>query len=309
MLKLLTAPTEQSVVEAARTFLSADYIAADGGDLPVENTAGMFSDLTTYPVIGNVGTESAELVECDGGDADDGTLSVGKTYRDHKKGEPVTLYRFNQRKFYGALAKAGPYVELSGSPLAIAVDDPQGTTIEYDGPEGYSWFKSTYYDSENDSETDIDDATARSGSNTMRYAGLWSIRKRAGFEKNGTIGDDRVEAARKTAEGSIDAAIANKYRLPLSVVPEDVADAVRNHAAAILLFEEYGGENAEANALMNLATATKTAIADGTLTLLDADSASLPVADSGNASFAPNDLTYGSTTDPTGPKMPRNKVY
>src|SRR5690606_9306424 len=78
----------------------------------------------------------------------------------HKAGEPVVVYRYNKRKFYGSLTKTGTFTELTddGSPVDMQVDDPQGTRIEYTGLEGYLYFKATYYNSETADETDVADA-------------------------------------------------------------------------------------------------------------------------------------------------------
>src|SRR4051794_9405442 len=89
-------------------------------------------------------------------------VRVGTLKFAHKAGEPVVKYRYNQRRFYGSLTATGSYSELttSGSPIAIQVDDPQGTTLEYTGDEGYAYFKATYWNSATSEETDDDDADA-----------------------------------------------------------------------------------------------------------------------------------------------------
>lgn len=164
-----------------------------------------------------------------------------KTY---KKGDPVTLYKYNQRKVYGSLTAGGSYVELTayGSPATIQVDDPQGTLLEYTGSEGYLFFKATYYNSTTTTETDIADATETSGDESARYTSIYLIRKKAGIIDNPFLTDAYVEAKRTEAESEVNAYLSKRYTLPLSVVPKLIQNITTTLAAGYIHDDEMGEE-------------------------------------------------------------------
>ncbi len=307
-MRILTAPTE-NFIESERTVLADDAAAGSNVDLTLTNTAGFAQP--DYVRVGEPGTERAEICAINEAVVDGDPVRVATLRFAHEAGEPVVRLSYNKRKFYGSLTKGGAYVELTddGSPLDIKVDDPLGTTLEYDGAEGYAFFKATYYNSVELTETDLADSEAVAGDQSGRYATLWSIRNKAGFEENAGIGDDRVERARKSAEGRINGKLAARYSLPLAEVPADVGECCRLIAAAALLFEEYGGENAQAKEFMAEAYAMLNAWADGTSAIIGADGVELAQVSYGLASFRPNAQTAVDRDNPTAPTMRKNRKY
>lgn len=311
-MRYLTAPTEYDVVAAAKTVLAESMDAGESGAVSVENAAGMHGGNIAKVVIGPFGSEGSEDVTItDGSDANN-TLTLGTNNLPHKSGEVVTAVLFDKRKFYGATSEDGTYAELTsyGSPVAIAFDDPQGTTIEYDGDEGYTHFKSTYYDSVNDVETDIDDAVAVAGDQSSRYCTLWGIKVKARLQDNAAIGDDRWEDARTAAESKVAAALAAQYSMPISSVPGIVRELTRRLAAAYVLEDELGGgEGSEAAMMLKSAERTCSDIASGKIQVVDEDGSVLAAKTSGTIAFYPNETSRGDSSDPTAQRMPRNRVY
>ena len=129
-MKTLLAPTED-FIKLERTSLDADASAGSNVTLTLANNNGM--DNNTFIVIGIEGSEKAELVKINASVTPGAAVQVETLLFAHKKGEPVTVYRYDKRKFYGSVTEGGSYTELTGdgSPVTIQVDDPQGTRLEY----------------------------------------------------------------------------------------------------------------------------------------------------------------------------------
>src|SRR5829696_6920292 len=177
------APTEE-FVRTEMGALNADASAASNVTLTLVNNDGLAEN--DYIAIGYEGSELCELEQINQAVSGATAVRVATLKFNHKAGEPIVKYRYNQRKFYGATSADGSYVELTayGSPTTIQVDDPQGTTLEYTGSEGYTYFKATYYNSTSVEETDIEDREAVAGDQSGRYATLYNIRKHAGLAGN-----------------------------------------------------------------------------------------------------------------------------
>lgn len=254
-MRSLYAPTEPFIkTEVGR--LAQDATAGSNVTLTLDSNQGLAN--TDYIVIGYEGSELAELEQINAAISSSTQARVATLKFNHQAGEPVVLYRYNQRKFYGATSADGSYTELTddGSPKDIQVDDPQGTLLEYTGEEGYTYFKATYYNSQTSEETDEGDAEAVLADEAARYASLWDIRKMAGLHGNPRYSDYRMETKRKQAENEINSAIAAKYVLPLSEVPPLISQICELLAAGYIDYEEFGkdGEGAkwlgEARALL-----------------------------------------------------------
>src|SRR5215213_4241914 len=176
------APTEPWIKTEIGT-LNADATAGSNVTLTLINNDGLADD--DFIAIGHEGSELCELAQINNAVTAGTSVRVATLKFNHKAGEPITRYGYNQRKFYGATSEDGNYTELTsdGSPVDIQVDDPQGTLFEYTSST-YSYFKATYYNSTAAEETDIDDAAAVAGDQSGRYATLWDIRKHAGLAGN-----------------------------------------------------------------------------------------------------------------------------
>jgi phage gp36-like protein len=274
-MRQFVAPTEDAI-KLGKGVLNADASAGDAVSLTLVNNAGFEAD--NYVVIGWEGSENAELCRIST-DVTPGTAIVVATLlRAHKAGEPVTVYRYNQRKFYGALTVDGEYTELTdeGSPKDIDVNNPQGTIFEYNGSEGYLYFKSTYYHSRLDQESDIDQSEGVASDQTARYATIYDIKRQAGLSKNPYITDDIVEKFRKRAENEINSYLYAKYNIPLmnsddeSEVPFIIENCCTLLAAGYMDWQEYGKEGEGAKWLGEARSLLK-AIQKGTQKLIGLD--------------------------------------
>jgi phage gp36-like protein len=227
-------------IKQARTRTSGTVAAGSAVAIPVQNTTGFA--INSYIAIGQEGSELAELAQVSS--VGTNTLTVTTLKFNYPVDTPIVNYRYNQRRFYGALSEDGVYNHLTayGSPVAIQVDDPQGTRFEYSGSEGYTFFKATYYNSTTDEETSLGDSESAEADETTRYATLYDIRKHAGLVGNPYYSDLRLETKRKQAENEINSAIHSRYSLPLTEVPALLSQICELLAAGYIDFEEFGAE-------------------------------------------------------------------
>lgn len=266
------APTEPFIRIELGT-LTADATAGSNVTLTLINNDGLSQN--DYIAIGYEGNELCELELINAAVTAGTDVRVATLKFNHKAGEPIIKYRYNQRKFYGATSETGSYTELTsdGSPVDIQVDDPQGTLLEYSGTT-YTYFKATYYNSTSVEETDIADSTAVLGDQTGRYATLYDIRKHAGLVGNPRYSDFRLETKRKQAENEIDSAIIGRYVLPLSEMPALISRICELLAAGYIDYEEFG-KDGEGVKWLGEARALLKAIQDGRQRLLGSDKAEL----------------------------------
>lgn len=212
-MRTLIAPTED-FIKVANDTLNAD--ASSGEDIALSVPSSTNFLVNDWVVVGVEGSETAEI--CQITDIAVNSITVGTLVLSHKNGEPITKFRYNKRKFYGCLTADGSYVEIvgSGSPVTIMVNNPQGTRIEYSGNEGYVYFKSTYYNTQDFTETDINDADAVFADESLRYCSLYAIRKQAGLTENPYMTDGIIENYRRRAESEVDSYLNARYILPLT---------------------------------------------------------------------------------------------
>ncbi len=272
-MRFLLAPTED-FIKQERAIIGADVSAGSSVAITLENTDGLTAN--DYVAIGYEGSELCELEQIATVDSDT-QITVTTLKFNHKKGDPVTMYRFNKRKFYGSLTETGSYTELTGdgSPADIQVDDPQGTRLEYSGTT-YLFFKATYYNSTTLDETVEDDATAVEADESKRYATVFAIRKHAGLAGNTFYSDVRIETKRKQAENEIDSAIFSRYDLPLSEVPALLGQICELLAAGYIDFEEFG-KDGEGVKWLGQARAILKQIVEGKRRLIGTDGSELAV--------------------------------
>jgi len=272
MAKIFYAPTEDFIkLEVGQ--LNADASAGSSVTLTLINNDGFSNN--DFVVVGFEGNELAELCQVNQSVSAGTTIRVATLKFNHKKGEPVTCYRYNQRKFYGATSESGSYTELTseGSPKTIQVDDPMGTFIEYTGST-YTYFKSTYYNSTTTDETSQSDALATLGDESLRYTTIYDIRKAAGLAGNPLYSDARIETKRKQAENEINSVLYARYVLPLTEIPALIGQICELLAAGYIDFEEFGKEG-EGVKWLGEARALLKALANGTQRLIGADGTEL----------------------------------
>lgn len=269
-MKTLIAPIEDFII-VERTTLNADISAGSDVSLTLENNDGLAQN--DYLIIGQRGTEAAELEQINAAVSGNTAIQVATLKFAHKKGEPVIKIRYNQRKFYGCATKTGTYIELSGSPVNIEPDDPQGSRIEYT-ESTYTYFKTTYYNSTEAIETDIADAAAVLADESKRYASIADIRNHAGIKDNMHISDGYIELKRQQAENEIDSAIFAKYVLPLSEIPAIIEQICVLLAAGYIDYKEFGRDG-EGVKWLGEARGILKAIRDGRQRLLTSDQTEL----------------------------------
>ncbi len=274
-MKVLIAPTED-FIKIERSTLNADATAGSNITLTLINNNGLSNN--DFIVIGREGSDEAELCQINASVTVGTDVRVATLVRNHKKGETITKYRYNKRKFYGALTETGSYTELTadGSPVTIQVDDPQGTMLEYTGVQGYLFFKATYYNSTDLTETAITESDAVAGDQDSRYTTLYAIRVQAGLTNNPYINDSRIERKRVQAENEINSVIFSRYVLPLSEVPPLISRLCELLAGGYLDFEEFG-KDGEGVKWLGEARGILNSIKSGTQRLIGTDGNELEV--------------------------------
>ena len=272
-MRFLIAPTED-FIKQEKGKIAADVSAGSTVSITLESSEGFA--VNDYVAIGYEGSELAELAQVSAV-ADDTHITVTTLKFNHKANEPVRMYRFNQRKFYGSATSDGSYAELTGdgSPADIQVDDPQGTRLEYTGS-AFFFFKATYYNSTTTDESSEADAEAVEADESKRYASIYAIRKHAGLAGNTFYSDARIETKRKQAENEIDSAIFSRYTLPLSEVPALLGQITELLAAGYIDYEEFG-KDGEGVKWLGSARSLLKSLADGKRRLIGTDGTELAV--------------------------------
>lgn len=272
-MKVLIANLDDFVL-TERTTLNAAATAGSNISLTLENTSGMADN--TYLVIGYPGAETCELQQINAAVSGATAAQVATLKFAHQKGEPVAVIRYNKRKFYGATSSTGTFTELTtyGSPADIQVDDPQGTTLEYTGSEGYTYFKATYFNSETGEETDPDDTEAVLADESARYCSIYAIKTQAGLTNNPFITDSTIETYRKRAENEVNSYLFATYTLPLAEIPFIVENVTTLLAAGYLDYQEFG-KDGEGVKWLGEARGVLKAIQKGTQRLIGADGTEL----------------------------------
>lgn len=271
-MRTLLAPTED-FIKLERTELDADAPAGSNVTLTLLNNSGMADN--TFIVIGKEGGERAEIQKINQSVTPGTSVRVATLLFNHKKGTPVTVYRYDKRKFYGSATSGGSYSELTGdgSPATIQVDDPQGTLLEYSGST-YLYFKSTYYNSVTALETSIDDSNEVLADESVRYTTLYAIRVQAGLTQNPYIDDGRIEEKRTQAENEINSILFRLYQLPLAEIPALIKRVCTLLAAGYVDFEEYGPDG-QGVKWLGEARGILTSIRDGKQNLIGVDGTEL----------------------------------
>lgn len=242
-MRTLIAPTED-FIKIQRQSLSDDVSSGNSAVLSVDGSTNFA--INDFIVVGFEGSDIAEI--CQISAVGPLTLTVTTLKYAHKIDDPVIKYRYDKRKFYGSLTATGSYTEItgSGSPVTIQVNNPQGTLIEYIGLEGYVYFKSTYYNSTDTTETDIANANAVYSDESLRYCSIYVIRKQAGLTNNPYITDGIIETYRRRAENEVDSYLNARYVLPLinstgsNEIPFLVENCTTLLAAGYMDYQEFG---------------------------------------------------------------------
>jgi len=237
-MQTLVTPLED-IALGEKTYFSAEE-AAGQTSLSCMNSDGFASN--DFVILGRPGSENAEIIQISS--TSTGSIVTGTTKYLHYKDEPITEIFYNQRKFYRSTSQLGSFTHMSteGSPIAISVDEPDGTQFEDVNGTSTSWYKATYYNSCTYVETPLADSIAVQANNANEYTSIYKIRREAGFEDNAYVSVDCIAEKRLEAKSQIDGTLAMVYQLPLSSIPALISHINTLLAAGLLLQKEYGVE-------------------------------------------------------------------
>lgn len=129
--------------------LTAD-VAAAATTLTVNSTAGLTAG--DYIILGEPGREKTEIVKITTV-ASGTSLTVPAISYAHKEMDPVYRTPYNQVKVYSSSSESGAYTNISGSPLAMEVDQFYTYLVDSAGTSS-TWYKFSYYNSTSASESD-----------------------------------------------------------------------------------------------------------------------------------------------------------
>jgi hypothetical protein len=144
-IKVANPPIEDEV----RAYLTIDCASGATKIETLDNTGFVLSGTDDYYLlIGEYGSEKAEIVLVDANDADttDKSFKISATKYSHEASDPVTFIRYNQIQFYGATSSGGSKVLLETKSI-----DPSQLFTEYTYTGStYSYFYTAYYNSNDD---------------------------------------------------------------------------------------------------------------------------------------------------------------
>jgi len=241
-MQVLIAPNESFILSEKTSFNAEEAVAQTV--LSCENASGF--SVGDYVVLDTIGSELAEIRKISEIASDLSTITMtAATNFKHAKDAPITLIRYNKRKFYRSTSETGTYIHLSseGSPIDIQVDKPEGTEFEDTTGEISSWYKATYWNETSGEETSVDSAIATKAGDAEEYTSIFKIKSEAGFIENDYITTEIVGRYRDEAQAQIDGTIVMAYSLPFSTIPKLITHISTLLSAGLLLQKEYGVEN------------------------------------------------------------------
>lgn len=283
---------------AEQSYLTADA-AAGQAIINVENADTLAVD--DYVLVGVKGSETGQILKILSITGLQVTFLTNLT-SPHYRNEPIYKLRGNQAKIYRA-ANVDGSVPSDGSFSILSTITYQGdqVTTSYNdstGGSGY-WYKYTLYNSTSLVESPLADAVPIRGGNYGYYVTADDVREEAGFSSNPYITDQIVYDKLIKAQSEVNASLViGGYTLPLTSIPEMVANATLLLAAGYLLTKEYGpehtGTNKEGTLKIQQARDLLKKIENGSAGLVDPITQT-PVAQSGNIDGYPDSLAEGLT--------------
>ncbi len=136
------------------------YIAGGVTALVVQGNQGFVNG--DKILIGEMGTENAEIVAITGAVTAGTALTVGTTVFPHNADDPVTRLRYDQVRFYKASSVSGSYsilatvnIDVDNSDLQTSYDDTVGSASNF--------YKISFYNSVTTAETDQSDPVQGTG--------------------------------------------------------------------------------------------------------------------------------------------------
>lgn len=203
-----------------------------------------------YYVIGELAAELSELAQLDSKTGNDLT-ALANYANAHLQGNAVTKLYGNKIRIYRAANVDGliPADNTFSLLATVDIDVDQQYTEYVDSSGGSSyWYKKVYYNSTEDTETALADATAVRGGNYGFYATWEEVREEAGLTNNRYIPTGVYQEKLLAAQGEVNASLKiGGYTLPLTDVPKLVKNATILIAAGYVLLKEYGPEHSGTN--------------------------------------------------------------
>jgi len=230
-----------------KTELSADVAAAQKV-ANVLNAQGIVTN--NFYVIGPLSAELSELAQLDT-KTSNALTAVANYANTHKMGDAVTKLFGDKINIYRATNVDGSTPDdadfsLIGT-IDIEVDQSYTEYTDATGGSGY-WYKKTFYNSSNLSETTLVDSVAVRGGGYGNYATWEEVREEAGLTSNRYIPDSVYQEKLLSAQGEVNASLKiGGYTLPLTSVPHLIKNATILIAAGYVLLKEYGPENSGTN--------------------------------------------------------------
>lgn len=185
--------------------------------LTVDNAVGF---TTGFLLLGVAGAPTAELLPCTSTNSGTNIPLVSNTVLKHNQFDPVYPLFGDQIKVYraadggqGLQPPDSAFALLSGMPINI---DASSDSTEYTDPSGGGnyWYKYTFFNSGNNSETDLASAVAVRGSFTVNYCSLDEIRREAGFRYARYVTDEQIDEMRQAAQDFINGQLVEFYDTP-----------------------------------------------------------------------------------------------
>ena len=268
---------EPDVAVTERSEIREDIAA--GVTVILVSNASKFEGLK-YLCIGQYGHETAELRRIESIDETERTITVDTaTTYPHYKGDAVSLFLYNKRKFYrwNTVSQSWEHLSSEGSPKEIEVDNPQGTFFEDSDGTQSNIYRATYLNVVASTETSTEDAKSITGGGASTdLISLYRIRYSAGFNENYSLEDSYIDQYRQDAQGEVWAALRLRYTFPLTKSSSFLRNIVRDMAVGFIWLDQYSGNAVKVkSAEERIADARKrlSGLADGTYILYDEDTA------------------------------------
>lgn len=230
---------DKNIIE--RSVLSTDALSGDTIIYP-ENTQNI--TLGSWVILGQLGAELSELVTVAGPITGPTELTVSPLVYAHYLYDPVTVIFGDKLVIYRATNVDGkPPADAAFTELTVVdldVDQLTTTYIDAGGGSDY-WYKLTYKDSSDDTETSLSSSRAVRGGGVGDYATIEAIRHEAGFDQNKNVTDVMIDEKRQAAQSIINSRLGTRYTVPFQPPINDyVADLTTRLAAGYLLLQQYG---------------------------------------------------------------------
>lgn len=237
----LTNFASNNIIEQTR--LSAACAAA-ANSLTVDNAEDFTSG---YLLLGAIGSKTAELLPNTSVDSGTSIALTSNTVLPHVQYDPVYSLFGNQLKIYRAPNVDGTQPSDSAFTLLDTIDiDPnnEGTLYTDASGGGNYWYKFTYFNEGDSSETDLGSSIAVRGSFTVAYCSLDEIRREAGFKYAAYVDDDQIDEKRQRAQDEINGALDEFYDTPLQPPINDFLKGITIRLAAGYLRQAQFSQNA-----------------------------------------------------------------